>query len=158
MNETHDRSDVGEKADRIIALYATISRWGARDFKRSQAPAGLTPTQFAILALIERFERLNTSQLADRLDLTVPTVVRAVDALERKGLVVRRRRADDHREVVLLVTPEGNTVRQEMEQMRRERIITLLSAMTDDEVEGLLLGYEGMARAAAQVTTQDKAV
>jgi MarR family transcriptional regulator for hemolysin len=158
MNETHGRPDMEQIADRIITLYGTISRWGARDFKRRQAPAGLTPTQFAILALIERFESLNTSQLADHLDLTVPTVVRAIDALERKGLVERRRRADDHREIALRVTPEGNTVRQEMEQLRRQRIIKLLSSMTAEEISGLLLGYEGMARAATQTSRQDKAV
>src|SRR5437588_3025420 len=140
MSETHNLSHMEQIADRIIALYTTISRWGARDFKRSQAPGGLTSTQFAILALIERFGSLNTSHLADRLELTVPTVVRAVDALERKGLVLRRRSADDHREVVLLVTPSGNDVRREMEQMRRERIVTLLSAMSEEEISGLLLG------------------
>jgi DNA-binding MarR family transcriptional regulator len=158
VSAPYDQSDIEQIADRIIALYTTISRWGARDFKRSQAPAGLTQTQFAILALIERFESLNTSQLADHLELTVPTVVRALDALERKGLIVRRRRADDHREVVLRVTPEGNSVRQEMEQLRRQRIVKLLSFMTEDEVRGLLLGYEGMARAATQMGRQDKAV
>src|SRR5919202_108007 len=90
-----------DMAERILALRERIQRWSARDFKRSSAPLGLTHTQFTILAFVEKAEGLNMSALAERLDLSSPTVVRAVDALERKGLVTRGRGSRDHREVII---------------------------------------------------------
>ncbi len=137
-----------QAADRISAAYTTITRWAARDFKRTKAPSGLTSTQFAILVLVHRFDGLSISQLADRLDLTVPTVVRAVDALERKRLVVRQRSMEDQREVKIAATSEGKRARADLEQARRERLMRLLSAMSEAEIQSLLVGYEALARAA----------
>jgi DNA-binding MarR family transcriptional regulator len=133
--------------DRIMTASTTVSRWGARDFKRRNLPGDLTATQFAILALLERHEGMNTSQLAERLDLSAPTVVRAVDALERKDLVTRSRSAHDHREVVLAMTDVGRSVKGAMEAARRERLMRLLSVMTDEQIKALVIGFEALARA-----------
>jgi DNA-binding MarR family transcriptional regulator len=151
-----DPTELVETADRIVAAYTSIGRWVARDFKRSNAPAGLTATQFAILALVDRYERMNTSQLADRLDLTVPTVVRAADALERKSLVFRVRDGDDRREVTLVLTAEGQRMRVALEQARRDRVLRLLSAMREGDVQALLIGFEGLAQAVDGVTDAER--
>jgi DNA-binding MarR family transcriptional regulator len=137
----------GEVADRIIAAYTAVSRWASQDFKRAKAPLDLTSTQFAILAQIDIVDRATVSHVADRLDLTVPTIVRAVDALQRKCLVERRRSIDDAREVMIAITPEGRRIREVLAQMRRMRVLRLLSAMSEEQIAGLLVGFEGMATA-----------
>jgi DNA-binding MarR family transcriptional regulator len=142
----HDSQAAVEAADRVIDAYTTVARWVAQDFKRRTVPPGLTSTQFAILALLEAFESLNVSQLADRLALSVPTVVRAVDALARKDLVVRQRSSQDQREVMIASTETGQLMHAEMKQMRRERVARLLQQLQPDEVEGLVRGYEAMAK------------
>lgn len=134
-------------AERFLALRERIQRWSARDFKRSSVPFGLTHTQFAILACVEGAEGHNMSALAERLDLSAPTVVRAVDALERKGLVTRARSSRDHREVTILPTPAGSAAYEEMRSARKERLLAVLSTLSDDELHGLLRGYEALANA-----------
>jgi DNA-binding MarR family transcriptional regulator len=133
--------------ERILALRERIQRWSARDFKRSSAPFGLTQTQFAILACVEDAEGLNMSTLAERLDLSAPTVVRAVDALERKELVTRTRSARDHREVTILPTASGVRAYREMRCARKDRLLAALSALSDDDLTALLRGYEAFANA-----------
>jgi DNA-binding MarR family transcriptional regulator len=134
-------------AERILALRERIQRWSARDFKRSSAPLGLTHTQFTILAFVEKAEGLNMSALAERLDLSSPTVVRAVDALERKGLVTRARSSRDHREVTILPTAAGVDAYEHMRSARKQRLLIALSTLSDDELNALLRGYEAFANA-----------
>lgn len=148
MDDGADLRDLQEVAERIIDAHSAVNRWSSRDFKRSASPSGLTQTQFAILGLSHGPPGMNASQLADQLDLTVPTVVRAIDALARKGLIVRRRNIQDQREVVIVVTPEGERVREAFGRARRERLAGLLDVLSEQEVHGLVLGYEGLARAA----------
>jgi DNA-binding MarR family transcriptional regulator len=50
---------------------------------------------------------LSQRELADRLSVSTPVVVEMVDALEAKGLVERRRDANDRRSNALHVTPRG---------------------------------------------------
>lgn len=133
--------------ERILALRERIQRWSARDFKRSSVPFGLSQTQFAILALVGKSEGLNMSSLAEGLDLSTPTVVRAVDALERKGLVTRTRNSRDHREVTILPTPAGTEAYERMRAARKQRLLAALSTLSDDELNALLRGYEAFANA-----------
>ena len=133
--------------ERVLSAYSTISRWSARDFKRRAFPAELTATQLAILHRVDKSPGITMSQLAERLDLSTPTVVRAVDALERKQFVVRRRSARDRREVEMEITPAGAEARSALDAARRERLLRLLGDMSEDEIAGLLMGFEGLARA-----------
>jgi DNA-binding MarR family transcriptional regulator len=134
-------------ADEVLAQRTIVSRWAARDFKRQSTPDGLTATQFAILDAVDSSPGLNTRQLAAELDLAPPTVVRAVDALERKGLMQRHRHVRDGRQVVFSLTPEGGRAREHIVKARRERLVHLLLAMTREEIDALVLGYGGLARA-----------
>jgi DNA-binding MarR family transcriptional regulator len=73
-------------------------------------PAGLTPTQAQVLALLHargaaRPWRLGA--LAAELAVTPATASAAVSALVRKGLVRKRRARDDARAVELVLTPAG---------------------------------------------------
>lgn len=136
-----------QMAERFLSLRERIQRWSARDFKRRSVPFGLTHTQFAILACVEGAEGLNLSALAERLDLSPPTVVRAVDALERKGLVTRTRSAHDHREVRILPTRAGTDAYEHMACARKERVVCALSTLSDDDLSALLRAYEAFADA-----------
>lgn len=139
--------DYAEAAERIIEAYSRVARWAARDFKRSNAPAHLTATQFAILGLAVSGQQSTVSQVAGQLDLSVPTVVRAVDALERKGLVARQRSTSDGRSVTITCTEAGRTVREALEHSRRERLVRLLRGMNEEDITGLVRGFDAMAAA-----------
>jgi DNA-binding MarR family transcriptional regulator len=139
-------SDRERAAQQIIDAFDAVMRWWVKDFKPGRAPDDLTWTQFEILCLAENESSLNMSQLAERLDLTVPTVVRAVDALTRKGLVERQRASMKQRDVTLATTPDGRAAKETVESYRHDRLLTLLEELTEDEVTALVQGFRGMAR------------
>jgi DNA-binding MarR family transcriptional regulator len=149
--------DLEAVADQVLASRTAVSRWAARDFKRQSTPNGLTATQYAILDAIDARPDLNTRQVAEGLDLAPPTVVRAVDALERKGLIRRQRRDSDGRQIVFSLTPEGNRAREDLAEARRGRLVHLLMEMTEEEIDGLLIGYAGLTRATRVVSVPRKA-
>jgi len=69
----------------------------------------LTPTQGQILATLAGAPRgrLPAGEIARRLAITAPTVSESIAALERKGLVTRRRADHDARSVECMLTPRG---------------------------------------------------
>lgn len=153
-----DRESLRPMAEEIFALYGQLSRWWAHDFKRGHGSCGLTDTQSSILARINRSGPLTVSQLAEYLDLSVPTVVRAVDALERKQFVTRRRSHADLRQVLVEETEMGSATQAAFQEGRRERFMRLLSLMSEDEVQSLIAGYRGLARATGEIETGEPRV
>jgi DNA-binding MarR family transcriptional regulator len=149
--------DLDAVADEVLAAYTMVSRWAARDFKRQSTPDGLTATQFAILDAIDSRPDLNTRQLAEQLELAPPTVVRAVDALARKGLIRRHRHDSDGRQIVFSLTPEGNRARESLADARRERLVHLLLEMSREEIDALVQGQVGLARATQAVDRRQRA-
>lgn len=145
------RRDLKSVADQVLGYRTIVSRWAARDFKRQNTPDGLTATQYAILDAINSRPDLNTRQLADQLELAPPTVVRAVDALQRKSMIRRHRHDRDGRQIVFSLTRTGDLARKNVADARRERLGLLLKAMTPEEMDALLLGYQGLARATQTV-------
>jgi DNA-binding MarR family transcriptional regulator len=72
--------------------------------------AGLTPTQGEILVLLmQRRKPLRLNDIARETALTAATTSDAVSTLEEKGLVEKRRAADDRRALAVKLTPRGRT-------------------------------------------------
>lgn len=78
--------------------------------RRLSARHGLTGPQNICLREIQRRGSLNPGQLARAVALKPPTVSGILDRLEARGLVTRRRRHEDKRQVRVELTPTGEAV------------------------------------------------
>jgi DNA-binding MarR family transcriptional regulator len=74
---------------------------------RQEAGAGLSPSQTAALATIDRHGPLTPSELAARERVQRPTVTRVVARLEEAGLVRRAADPADGRSFLVSITPAG---------------------------------------------------
>ena len=94
-------------SERITAGLARIGLAIRSRAWKGAGPAGLTPTQAQVLALLRgRRQGLSLSAVAEALSVTAPTASDAVASLVAKSLLSKSRGAD-RRAVVLTPTPEG---------------------------------------------------
>jgi DNA-binding MarR family transcriptional regulator len=109
-------------------LVAGLERLGQalRGLLRAEAAShGLSPIQLQLLVQVSHNgpELSRVGALAERFDVTAPTVSDAVKALMQKGLVRREPAADDARAFELVLTPRGERVAAEAagwaEEVRR---------------------------------------
>jgi DNA-binding MarR family transcriptional regulator len=66
-----------------------------------------TSVQFAVLAVLERLGECSQRELCGAVDLDRSTIADLVARMEQRGLLTRRRAADDRRRNVTVLTPEG---------------------------------------------------
>jgi DNA-binding MarR family transcriptional regulator len=71
------------------------------------APYGLSGRELAVLLVLDRREPTSQQEAAERIGIDRTTMVAFLDALEGKGLVIRRPDSSDRRRNVVVLTPVG---------------------------------------------------
>jgi DNA-binding MarR family transcriptional regulator len=88
---------------RVESTLMATSRAIRRAYDLRLAEIGLNLSEAMLLSFVDQNGAMTQTQLADRLGMGRPATGAVVDALERRGLVERRRHATDRR--VWLVAP-----------------------------------------------------
>jgi DNA-binding MarR family transcriptional regulator len=116
--------------------------------------AGLEPQQHQLLLALRGLpegKRPTVGTLAERLCIQPHTAVPLVDKLEERGLLRRERGMGDRREVLVRITPRGETILRKLSSVHREQIASmgpalvealdaLLTGRAPDGENGLMLG------------------
>ena len=102
----------------------------------------LTLSQYALLQGLSERGRARVVELASAAGVTPPTATRILDALERRGIVERRRVPEDRRGVTITLTPGGRELlaaQHEWLRARQESFYAALPAGERDVAANLLL-------------------
>lgn len=86
---------------------------------------GLTPRQHQALLATKGFtgrKSIATGQLAERLGIRHHSAVGLVDRLTAKGLIIRRSSPDDHRQVLLRLTPKAEALLAGLAMSHRDEL------------------------------------
>jgi MarR family transcriptional regulator, organic hydroperoxide resistance regulator len=107
------------------------------------APLGLHVGQEVLLSVLWSEDRLPQAELAARLGIEAPTVTRALDRLQRAGLVERRRDVRDARVWRVCLTARGRGLRGAVEACWAAADADMLAGLGPEECEHLrrLLGH-----------------
>ena len=82
-------------------------------YDRHLEPAGLTTSQFSLLAVVHHNPCISTQDLADQMVMDRTTLVRAVKPLARDGYIDQSPDAQNTRKLVFSLTAEGQRKYQE---------------------------------------------
>jgi|YNPBryantNP2012_1023418.scaffolds.fasta_scaffold06976_5 DNA-binding MarR family transcriptional regulator len=107
--------------DRSIAFLVYRAHQRAlAEYRRALEPAGLTPQQFGLLALLYERDGQRQAELCVRGATDPNTMVGLIDRLTALGLVQRRRDPGDRRAHLIFLTPAGRrTFRRWLPAQRR---------------------------------------
>ena len=122
---------------RICELLDLAHRLRSFQNSRTQELFGLSLEQSVLLCRLEAHYGQNTvTALATESGRTPHTITAMVNILEREGLVVRRRnRTADRRQVWVLLTAQGSSKIQAVQQAGPELIARLRAGSKDDLIE-----------------------
>ncbi|MBX5469040.1 MAG: MarR family transcriptional regulator [Thermoleophilaceae bacterium] len=104
---------------------------------RQEADGGLTPSQGAALATLERVGPLTPSRLAEIERVQRPTATRLIGKLEEKGLVTRAADPADGRSCVVSLSAEGRALVKRLRSRKTAYLARRLARLDADELRTL---------------------
>ena len=128
--------------DSVNALIRSIRMSMSRCVDAEMARHGLTDAQWGPLLLIRHDWGHTAARLAELLDVDAGAMTRTIDRLEHKGLIRRERSGEDRREVILVLTAEGEKAAARVPGLLADTNNAHLAGFTAEEfrtLRGLLL-------------------
>jgi MarR family transcriptional regulator, organic hydroperoxide resistance regulator len=99
---------------------------------------GVRVGQNLLLEVLWETDGLTPGELADRLHIATPTVVKSATRMQASGLLTRRRDEHDARLVRLYLTDRGRSVRTVIETERDNLAQRATATLTDSERRALM--------------------
>lgn len=153
--------------DALIAL-RKIQRVTELASRRLASTAGLTPSQLAVLRLLEKSGELSSGRISEATLLKQATITSLADKLEARELIARRRCDEDRRRVWLRLLPAGAAILADAPDLLQETFSERFNDLPDwqqslivsalEQVSGLLDADDLDAAPALDVGELDEAV
>jgi DNA-binding MarR family transcriptional regulator len=106
----------------------------------------LHPAQMQVLMMMHAGE-LSPSQLAERLQVSLPTISKTVSVLERRGWIERSADEHDRRRVALRLTSDGRETVKSVLTHGIEQLARTLSVASDEELDTIEAGMHALQAA-----------
>lgn len=123
----------------IIKLHLTgytIKRYIAIMLRQHEIP--LTPEQFMLIDLLWNQGPMTQQQLVNQLQKDKNSVTMLVDAIEKKGLVVRQQNANDRRSNTIVLTDKALDIKANAKQKGISILDNILEGISEDELHSFL--------------------
>jgi DNA-binding MarR family transcriptional regulator len=136
---------------------AELSAWNPREFITAFQrwhQGSISLIHLNVLPLLEASGPMSMGRLADALDISVASITGVIDRMEARGLVERKRDADDRRVVLVQPAKGAKKVFGDIDGRRRKALGMLLSKLSDKELQGLLEGHRALRAARAELAKQ----
>lgn len=98
----------------------------------------LTPEQFILIDLLWNQGSMSQQQLADQMQKDKNSVTKLVDALERKGFVVREQNRQDRRSNTLVLTEKAEGLKHGAKQKGISILDEMLVGISEEELRSFL--------------------
>jgi DNA-binding MarR family transcriptional regulator len=101
-------------------LLRKVSAASFEGFSKIAASYGLHPMHFGVLNIIEAEEPISQQDLSKRSGIDPSTMVARMDVLYEKGLVERKRSAEDRRSYEIRLSPAGRKLLVDLRERANE--------------------------------------
>lgn len=101
----------------------------------------ISASQGLILNILEERGPKKVSELAEELEITLPSITTLADKLVAQGYVERKKSDKDRRIVYLVITEEGRDLWNEIRDERRKRLHKYYDALSEEDIRHLIRIY-----------------
>lgn len=113
-----------------------LKQYIAAMLRRQAVP--LTPEQFLLIDLLWNHGDMSQQQLADRMQKDKNSVTKLVDAIERKGFVMRRQNINDRRSNTVVLTEKAELLKNEAKTKGISILDAMLEGISEEELRTFL--------------------
>jgi DNA-binding MarR family transcriptional regulator len=121
------------KPPQVAFLLSQIGGRSAQEFARLLGPLQLTPPDAGILRIVWENAGISQQNLAKALRMHPSRLVGLIDALEKRGLIVREPNARDRRLYSLRLTAQGEAVVRSIGELAREHNKLMCAGLSSAE-------------------------
>lgn len=146
MSETERRRLAAECHAAAHEVFAAVNRTVGSELLSLDMPMG----QFKAMATITMFGPQPVGELGRRLGISEPAASLLVGKLEERGLAARTRDEQDRRRILVTATAAADELAARLRRGREEQVGQWFASLTDAELRGLLLGFQGLLRVVRQ--------
>jgi DNA-binding MarR family transcriptional regulator len=128
-------SPTAPKVDQFLGAFDAFAQAvrRARGARAADPDRGLSLSQYGLLEPLADRADARVSELAERAGIAPSTASRILDALERRGIVARKREPRDRRGVAVALTREGAEVLSREHEWLRARQREFFKSLPADE-------------------------
>ena len=138
--------DSVELASRLRPVLLQLNR----HLRREAHAEGITGGQASVLGQIRHEPELGARELAVRAGVSAPSMTRYLDRMERAGLLVRSRSAEDGRRIRLALTPKGVRALRSVRSRRTAWLAARLDGLSPAELAAVDAAIEPLIRLLGQ--------
>lgn len=104
----------------------------------------LSVSEVQLLEEVKSIQDSTVSDLADAMDIAVPSATVAINKLVTKGYLTKERHAEDGRSIVVRLTREGEKINRLSHYIRMKLVRAAVAELDEDEKQSLLRGVEAL--------------
>lgn len=120
---------------------------GVMRYMRQWSSGPLSLVHLHVLTVLDGDGPSTMRGLAESLDVSQASATGIIDRMQQRGLIERGRDPADRRLVRVALTETGRRLIDGVAAERKVRLKVLLDDLTDDELQGFLLGARALRRA-----------
>lgn len=121
--------------DKSIGMYMNyVNRKILRFLSLNLKKYNITTEQWSVLLCLTEKDGINQKKLAKEVDKDQATLVRILDILEQKELVIRKKCLEDRRSFLVYSTPKGNKLKNEVYPFIEDVFKNIINGISDDQL------------------------
>ncbi len=121
--------------DCVVFITNKVSKKIADIFNEKLSTYEVTRVQWIALYFLGKYEYINQSELAEKMDIKKSTMVRLIDRMEKDGYVQREKDIEDRRITYICLTELGKNRRKELLPFGEEFSNLITRGISDDDIE-----------------------
>ena len=118
-----------------------LARYAHRAFVKALAEGlethGILTAQWSVLRILWDIEGLTQVELAERMRVEKASLTDVLESMERRGLIIRSRNADDRRKINITLTAQGRRLKAELSPIAAQINRKAARGMTERETAEL---------------------